>query len=261
MLIFSLNQIIASNKFVIVTASYNNKEWYKRNLDSLFNQKNDAWRLIYINDCSTDGTGECVKNYIAKKGLWHKVTLINNAQRKGHLANQYHAISTVDPTEIVVNLDGDDWFAHDDVLTILDSYYNDPEVWMTYGQFAFLSSGKPGYCKPIDCAYAQSKKIRSMSFFIFSHLRTFYAALFHKINLEDLMYEGSFFPKAADVATMYPMVEMAGTHVKFIPEVLYVYNNKNPLGFYWTAQHKELDKKIHTYLRALKPYQALESLM
>ena len=64
-----------------------------------------------------------------------------------------------------------------------------------------------------------------------THLRTFYAGLFKKIKLEDLLMDGEFFPRCADLSTMFPMIEMAGYHIKFIPEVLYLYNDRNPLSF------------------------------
>lgn len=246
--------------FVIVTASYNNKEWYQRNLDSVFGQTYDNWRMIYINDCSTDGTGDLVNRYVHDKSYQDKVIIINNNIRRGHLANQYDAIGSIAKHEIVVNVDGDDWLAHDNVLSYLNMQYQDPNVWLTYGQFAFLSSNKPGYCKPIAQQYLISGKIRIMSQFIFSHLRTFYAGLFHHIKRNDLLYEGNFYPRAADVAIMYPMIEMAGDHALFIPEILYIYNNRNPLGFFWTSNHKDLDAKIHTHLRAQMPYDRLESL-
>ena len=43
-----------------------------------------------------------------------------------------------------------------------------------------------------------------------THLRTFYAWLFKKINLEDLLLDGEFFKMTGDQAILYPMIEMAG---------------------------------------------------
>jgi glycosyltransferase involved in cell wall biosynthesis len=58
---------IAEKNIVIVTASYNNKDWYKQNLDSVFVQKYQNYRLIYIDDCPPDGTYELVKEYVEQK--------------------------------------------------------------------------------------------------------------------------------------------------------------------------------------------------
>ncbi len=43
--------------FVFIIASYNNSEWYKNNLDSVFAQDYENYRIIYIDDASPDGTG------------------------------------------------------------------------------------------------------------------------------------------------------------------------------------------------------------
>jgi hypothetical protein len=53
--------------------------------------------------------------------------------------------------------------------------------------------------------------------------------LFKKINKEDLMYEGKFYPVTCDLAIMFPLLEMASRgHIRFIPDVLYVYRNNIP---------------------------------
>ena len=50
-------------KFIYIVPSYNNKDWYKRNIDSMISQKNTNWHMIYIDDCSDDGTFDLVKEY------------------------------------------------------------------------------------------------------------------------------------------------------------------------------------------------------
>ena len=51
-------------RFVYIVPSYNNKDWYKRNIDSMIYQKNTNWHMIYIDDCSDDGTFDLVKEYL-----------------------------------------------------------------------------------------------------------------------------------------------------------------------------------------------------
>ena len=112
--------IVPQKPIVILTASYNNKDWLDRNLTSVFAQKYDNWRLIYINDASTDDTGKLVQEYFKTNNCWDKVTFIDNKKRKGHLSNQYNAIHSCDPKELVIILDGDDWFAHNNVLNYIN---------------------------------------------------------------------------------------------------------------------------------------------
>ena len=41
---------------------------------------------------------------------------------------------------------------------------------------------------------------------------------------------GEYFSVASDLAIMFPMLEMAGNRQEFISEILYVYNDKNPIS-------------------------------
>jgi|GEM_PF-600203 len=220
--------------FVIVIPSYNNKDWYKRNLDSVFSQKYSNYRVIYIDDASPDKTGEYVEKYIKENNLEEKVHLIRNTKRVGALANLYKAIHLCAPYEIVCTLDGDDWFSNDKVLDRLVQEYNDPDTWLTYGQFNhFLGEGialHDGYCKALPERVINTNGFRKHFEWVTSQLRTFYAGLFHKVKKEDLMDKGEFYSMAYDVAIMLPMLEMAGKHIRFIPDVLYIYNRVTPLN-------------------------------
>lgn len=246
----------AQKSFVIIVPSYNNKKWYRYNLDSLLLQSYDNFRIIYVDDVSNDGMSDLVMHYIAAHPRGDKVTYIRNTVRVGALANIYMAVMQCDPHEIVVLVDGDDWLEHDQVLAHLDTVYTDPNVWMTYGQFR-RTNGDTYRSSLVPQEYITQKKIRNYPWTA-SHLRTFYAGLFHKINKEDLLYNGSFFSMAWDMAIMYPMLEMAGVHSRFIPQVLYVYNTENPISD--GKIDRTLQLSLDRYIRAKRPYDALEKL-
>lgn len=239
-MVLSIHRVAANyTNFVIVVASYNNLKFYKKNLDSIVNQKIKLsnkrypnYRIIYINDYSLDQTGSLVDKYIQKNDLHDLVKVIHNKKRQGHLFNQYYAIHSCTNQEVVVIVDGDDFLYDDYVLDYLNKIYSDKNVWLTYGQSQHWTFKKIGVSKHIPKYYFDKKLLRKIPW-CFSHLRTFYAGLFKKIQKQDLIYQGSFFKSAADVATMYPMLEMAGyKHVKFIPKVLYLYNTINPNSFF-----------------------------
>ena len=67
---------------VITIASYNNKDWYKKNLDSVFSQNYQNYRIIYTDDCSLDGTGDLVAEYVREKGQENRVILIENRKNQ-----------------------------------------------------------------------------------------------------------------------------------------------------------------------------------
>lgn len=220
---------IPEKKMVLVMPSYNNAQWYQMNLDSVFNQTYKNWHIIYIDDVSTDGTSELVWQYVIEKGMVDKVTLITNKQKKGALANHYRAVHMCDDWDIIVQLDGDDWFAHNDVLKELNEIYEDENIWLTYGSFIDWPNDKIGYCKPVAQEVVEKKLYRE-THWTPGQLRTFYAWLFKNIKLEDFLwdhsddYYGKFYPASCDLAFAYPLMEMAGAHFKFMSDINYIHN-------------------------------------
>jgi glycosyltransferase involved in cell wall biosynthesis len=246
----------AQKRIVIVTASYKNAEWYLWNLSSVFEQNYENWHLIYIDDCSPDRTGELVEEYVRLRGFDKNVTVIRNGTRKKALANLYNAIHMCAPDDIVVLLDGDDRFSSRNVLKEVNQMYTEHDVWLTYGQFKRYPDGSIGFCCPMPEDIIANNAFREFPVPP-SHLRTFYAGLFHKIKLEDLMYEGDFFPITYDLAIMYPMIEMARDHFMFCSKPLLEYNVANPIN-----DHKvnyDLQIECDRVIRERSRYEKIES--
>ncbi len=235
--------------FVFVTAGYNNKEWYDRNLSSIFSQNYKNFHLIYVDDCSTDGTSELVQEWAEKHGVADRITLIRNSERMGAMANQYKAIHMLPDGAVVCIVDGDDWLAGPNVLTHLNKLYADP-VWLTHGQFIVFPGGQLGWCRDIPQKYIDTNGFRDDPHNL-SHLRTFYAGLFKQIKKEDLMFEGKFLKMCADNAAMFPMAEMARGHIKFNAEVLLVWNGASSINDHKVVKglQRQLDLKIRSWPR------------
>ena len=125
---------------MVVTASYKNKSWYKYNIDSVVKQKYDNFDLIYIDDVSPDGTGDLVEKYIKENKFENHALLIKNTERCGALANIYKAINLCNDNDIIVLLMGMIGLPHDYVLDLLNKIYDDPNIWLTYGDNRVLSS-------------------------------------------------------------------------------------------------------------------------
>lgn len=250
-------EIQEEKPFVIIIPSYNNSAYCEKNLRSVLGQDYENYRVIYIDDCSQDDTFYKAQDLIEKSGRSARFTLIRNEKNLGALANFYGAIHKCKDQEIIVALDGDDFFAHDGVLTKLNRVYTKEDVWMTYGNYLDYPTYKQSVVK---CKAIPKRVIRKNSFrrnpWVSSHLRTFYAALFKQIKLEDLLDQGDFFPMAGDLAMIYPLLEMAGNHSRFIPEILYLYNRSNPLN-----DHKKnfaLQERCAQTIRKAKSYTPLK---
>lgn len=231
MLLFVLVSMNSSAELplVVIVPSYNNARWCERNLSSIFTQKYSNFRVIYINDYSTDATYDKVVSYIDTHNEWHRCTIINNETRRGALENLYTAIHSCADWEVVVLVDGDDWLAIDDALQRINTVYEKEDVWLTYGQFVEYPKKKIGFCNAIPEEVVTHNSFRKHGCPV-SHLRTFYAWLFKKIKKEDLLHEGAFYTMTWDKAIMLPMLEMAGGRFKFIEDILYIYNFANPIN-------------------------------
>lgn len=252
--IIGMSAMSIERPLIVITASYNNASWCDNYFHSLAQQTYQNWILIYIDDNSDDNTLACIQSLAHEYNLEHKINYITNSERKGHLYNQYHAIKKCPPNSIILIVDGDDWLAHEQVFETINHIYQDENIWLTYGQFWYLKKNKKGFCKPIPKDIVVRNGIREISWRT-SHLRTFYAGLFQQIKLEDLLYKGKFFPKCADVVTMFAMIEMAGTHIKFITNILYIYNDDNPLSYHHDPTHQ---RELEACIRKMPRYEPLK---
>jgi glycosyltransferase involved in cell wall biosynthesis len=242
-------------KIAVVIPSYNNCQWYKHNLYSLCAQDYDNFRAIYVDDCSSDKTGELVEKFIADNSLGSRIHLIRNPVRVGAMQNLYNTIHSCDDHEIIVILDGDDWFAHNWVLRKINEVYFDPNCWMTYGQYVSWPDNMFGYSRQIPSHITETNSFREYEWCA-SHLRSFYAWLFKMIRKEDLISPcGSFYSMAWDQAIMFPMLEMSGHRAKFISDVLYTYNAANPIND--SKVNRELQRNLEAAIRVQKRYDRL----
>ena len=126
---------------------------------------------------------------------------------------------------------------------------------MTYGQYTRYPDYQIGMCKPVTRSFLKKGVFRKTKW-QYSHLRTFYAGLFQRIKLTDLLDKTSkFFRTGHDLVMMWPMLEMARDHAYFSPEVNYVYNYSTPLNDAHIRPQEQLD--IEAYCRKKSVYQKL----
>lgn len=239
----------------IIVRTYNNKDWYQRNIDSILCQKYSNYRVLYYDDCSSDDTGGLVEAYLKDKDQEQKITLIRNQDRLYSMENLYIGAWQCDKDEIIIDMDGDDWFFHDHVLTCLNEAYADPDVWMTYGSYITYPDNMIGIASEVPQEVIDQNSYRKTGGCI-THLRTYYAGFFQKIKKEDLFYRGNFVTSAQDVAYIVPMIEMGGKHSRYIPEILYVYNRANPIND--DKVDRSLQWRVDQYIRSKEKYEPID---
>jgi len=239
---------------VVIIPSYNNAEWYKRNLASIFDQRYENYNVIYIDDVSTDGTYDQVCAYVKERGQEHRVAVFRNEKNMGALYGVYHAVHACDDKTIMTVVDGDDWLKHDGVFAALNEAYDDKNILMTYGQYEEYPVWKLGQCREFPQEVIEKAAYRRFYWYS-SQLRTFYAGLFKRVKMEDLQLGGEFFRAGGDLSYMFPMLEMAGGRIRFMSEVSYVYN-QTPFNDF--KINRPIQYKNELAIRARQPYTRLD---
>ncbi len=240
--------------FVITIPSYRNSAYCERNLASVFAQKYENYRVIYVDDASPDDTYEKVKNFVTYQNQWGRFTLLKNEVNSGSMFNHIQMSQYYRPDEIVVMLDGDDFLASDTVLQELNSYYANPDVWVTYGQHISFPDYNISRAKSKSFSTLKTADIREIPWFT-SALRTCYGGLFHQVKLEDCLFEGAFLPMASDIAYIYPILEMAREHVFCTKGIWYIYNLGTGINDYRKSRPAQIF--FEYWLRGLEPYKKL----
>lgn len=235
-------------KFKVIVCGWECEKTLERCIDSIRHQRYKNFETTCIIDASFDD------GHRMAMGLWDlgKINrMFSSHPRKFLVENTVDAIekSDANPNDIIVLVDADDWLFDGQALRTLSQYYTaDPGLQLTYGTYVNYSTGKISkVCRP----YGPKQNIRKAPWRA-SHLKTFRYSLFKQIPLDYLKHKGAFFKYSADRAFMIPMIELAGrTKIKFIPEILYVYNDKYPGNVH--ATHRKDQKKARDLINAKKP--------
>lgn len=242
---------LQNRPFVVVVEGYNNGASVEKTLKSVFSQNYENFRIIYIDDGSNDGSYELARDLLYDSDHLLKVTLVRNEKRGGDLSNLVRAVEACADEEIVVVLAGNDWLAHEWVLQRLNGYYADPDLWLTYGSSRDFPTFQIGGAKAFK-AQELRDGFRGASFGSF-HLKTFYAALFRKIQEADLIFQGKFL--SSELGYMIPLLEMGRDHFQYIPEILYICNRQMAV-----KEDREQRERSERFIRSLNPYGALSLL-
>lgn len=219
-----------SNNYKIIVPFYNVSEWIHKCVKSIQLQEYKNYECYLIDDMSTDSTADKIKSLIQNDDRFF---YIQNTEKKYALRNIYEAIklSGDHDEDIIVTLDGDDWFATKKALNILNDIYSEYNCQMTYGSYLEYPAMKKGqFCQQISADIIKNNSYRNNRW-VSSHLRTFKRHLWNRIELADLTDDdGDFYKMTWDMAFMFPMLEMAGPLALHIPHILYAYNRQNPLN-------------------------------
>ena len=243
-----ISKIIEGNNksFVFIIPSYNNIKWYKWNLDSIFNQQYPYWRIIYIDDASTDNTKEMVKKYVANKGFTNKFKMIEKKENTKQAHSRMLAYKECYDDEICCMLDGDDALVDDKLLLYkLNKIYIEKKLLITYGKFYYVENYK---VKNLSGHFSYTEEEKKNNIYrhkwITQHLRTCEASLLKQIPEDYMKFEGEWLKCCTDVAEMWWVLEKSnGKHMN-VGFPTYYYNKTASLDSNFSYYNKDNKKNI-----------------
>ncbi|HSX37971.1 MAG TPA: glycosyltransferase family A protein [Chlamydiales bacterium] len=183
--------------FCVFIYGKNNGAYLEKTLQSVFLQKYENFRIIYIDDASDDGSQELARDVIKENSQFARVHLVRNTHPLGFLASLSESVENCMDEEIIVVLNGEDYLAHEWVLARLNQYYADPDLWLTYGNSLEYPTYQPSSS---PCFH------------------TFYAALFKEIRKTGLQGD--------DLSYKMAMLEIAKDRCQHLPDILLICNQE-----------------------------------
>jgi len=234
---------------VILTGFYNADKYIERCLTTIMTQSHKDFTCYITHDKSTDNSINLVKEFIKNDD---RFILMGESDIKlyqtGNFDNVIRNNPNIGDNEVLIEVDGDDYLPDSNVFKRINELYIDENVWIANGSFKY-SNGQPGFSQK-QTGFDNLRGAR----FTASHIRTWRAFLWRKINEEDLRDEnGDYWQWSGDLCFMFPMLEISGEeHYRFMTDINYVYNAENPIN-----EHK-VDMTMVTdhasKIRGKKPY-------
>jgi glycosyltransferase involved in cell wall biosynthesis len=201
------------------------QQFIGRCLTSVRDQTYANWRAyVTIDPCGDDTYARAL---LAADGD-PRIDIHCNDARRYSLANLVAAIRRCDagPEDVVVSLDGDDWFSGNDSLQVIADAYEQFDCWATYGSWLTLKlapSGRPHGRWP---AYPEGTVDFRGHPFLGTAVRTWKRWLWDHVRDEDLRNESGEYARASDdKLVMIPLLELCGTsRARHIAAPIMIYN-------------------------------------
>ncbi len=217
------------NDYVFSICFRNQKEKIIRCLDSIKNQAgNHDFGIAIVSDKSSDGSIKKILDYVQNCGI--DVCLVDNQERKYASRNFYNVVHSLvlNDESIIMEVDGDDFLAGNDVLTILDSYYKKGAL-KTNGSYKMYPEDQIfASVKGIDFNHQNYDVSNPWSLRCTSwlHLRTAKRFLLRQVELKYFLERQSkkWLMDRHDSAVQPRVIELAGEKALFVKEILYNYD-------------------------------------
>jgi glycosyltransferase involved in cell wall biosynthesis len=240
-------------KFSIITCTRNNSKWLPKHIESVNNQTYRNFEHIIIDDASTDDSIEIIKKNVNLE----KTKVFLRKDRSYPVRNHILGMKQCSG-DVIIHLDGDDWFFDNNVLSYLADTYKNTDCWATYGSWVHRDPKVTWSMQPHPTNNPED--IRKKKMWSFTHLRTFKKSLISAITAMDIFDDfGNVHNAAADCALLTGIYEYALKYDKvvYIKNPLVVYNSNTGENEYTTGIDYQVFVAHSTYN---SPYSILKLL-
>jgi len=247
--------------FHVVIPLFNVAPFIGESLAVLRDQSCPRFTCTLIDDCSTDESARVVRDAIRGDSRFE---LRINTEKKYALRNTAEAVGALPPGDgdVVVSIDGDDCLNGPDVLACLEDRYAGGKVLATYGSYVNERGERGRECTPYPTAVLAEGRVRRAPWHA-THLKTFALSLWPhvpddaftvtpaelqrlrrlallrgrwrawwqwgRLRPDDYLDpSGRYVRRCFDRALMFPLLELARLHCRYVEQPLYRYRATRP---------------------------------
>lgn len=220
-------------KIWVVMAFRNRPDLLEPSIRSVLDQTDRGYHLLVGDDASDPDPD--LERVLDNAAAMDRVTVVSHPERLGVVGNQATLIRSVEmaPEDVIVFLDGDDRFAHRDVLARVREVYENSAIDLTYGNYR--PDPPHDGCPPVKpippevCAKRGGyRRWAARNGTAWNHLRTMRRRIFDAIPEPYMKMDGQWLDGGADYALMTPGLELAGGRHFMFDEVLVLYTSDRP---------------------------------
>lgn len=183
------------------------------------------WEAYVTVDPCGDGTYQRAVRAAAGDS---RIQVLGNVTRRYSMDNLIHAIRRSDAgyEDVIVSLDGDDWFADAGALRMIAGAYEKYDCWITYGSWFSNVVSPSGHRNGLWPPYPEGTTDFRRHRFLGTAVRTWKKWLWDHLQDSDLRSDaGEYVRVSEDQMIMIPLLEMCGTaRARHIAAPIMTYN-------------------------------------
>lgn len=228
---------------------WNASDTLPRMLHSICGQSYENWKLILIDDVSSDEHKVLAQQTILQfqcllNGRYHnKIIDVWNEEKKWEVSNVLKGISLCDDDDIVCRIDADDALCDTDALAIIDATYqqtNCDALWTAH-RWGLSDRNISGPLPEDSNPYIHP--------WVSSHMKTFRKRLINNVPYENFVNQnGDLVRRCGDQSIYLPVLHNAAKYF-FLPRVMYHYTIDEQGGTVYQTEDAKFQKAEADFIR------------